>query len=64
MEEQLPRIELKELAGNDLPSLNPMQETFLPYLGGFENMWWTLWIVTLIVVIRYAWTHGSKESDV
>lgn len=62
MNNELPLIELKELAGNGLPSLNPMQEALLPYVGGFENMWWAVWFVTLAVVIYYAWKHGVDED--
>ncbi len=61
--EPLPVVELKELAGNDLPSLSPVQEALLPYVGGFENMWWAVWFATLATVLWYAWKHGSTDDN-
>ena len=62
MDPELPLIVLKELAGNDAPSLNAIQHAFLPHLGGLMNMWWAIWFLTLIVVIRYVWVNGTRKD--
>ncbi|MSU73809.1 hypothetical protein EXS56_01585 [Candidatus Kaiserbacteria bacterium] len=63
MESELPIIALKELAGNDLPTLNTFQHVLVPYLGGIINAWWALWFVILLLVIRYTWVHGTTRED-
>ena len=56
-------IVLKELAGNQPPTLNKLQLLLEPNVGGITAVYWTLWITTALMVIYYVWKHGVRDRD-
>ena len=61
--EPLPLIALKELVGNDVPHLNALQLFLSPHLTLIITLWWFVWFMTLIVIIRYAIVHGRASAE-
>ena len=60
---ELPVIALKELAGNDLPHLNYLQELLVPYLSYLISLWWFVWIVILVYIVYYIFTQGTSKEE-
>lgn len=58
----LPTIVLNELIGNSPPQLNTLQSFLLPYTEPLVVFWWFVWFVTAIVLIRYVYIHGVRDS--
>ncbi len=59
MNADLPVIALTELAGNDISSLNQLQESMQPIASDIVVVWWIVWAITLVIVVRYAIVHGD-----
>ena len=50
-------IVLKELAGNQPPTLNPIQQFMEPHLHALIVFWTTVWVITCVAVLY----KGYKE---
>lgn len=59
----LPVIALTSIAGNQPAGLNALQSFFAPYSPELVVLWWFVWWLTVLFLLRYVYVHGIRGGD-
>jgi len=58
-----PLIPLVGLRGNDVPTLSSLQQALAPHTTELMVLWWFLWFIVGIIVIRHILRYGRRTDD-